>query len=51
MFGDQIAHMISKNQCNLLVSLVFAAQSYFKVHKDVRLNSMHYLKGIKFCGY
>ena len=49
-----IADMISNNKCNpiatelfirdrkLNISLVFILQSYFKVSKDVRLNSTHY---------
>ena len=53
VFDDMIADMINKNKLNSLVtelfirgtklniSLVFITQSYFKVPKDVRLNSTH----------
>ena len=52
VFDDMIAHMIN-NKLNSIVtklfirgrklniSLVFITQSYFKVPKDVRLNSTH----------
>ena len=51
---DMIADMISNKKLNLIltdlfirskklnISLVFITQSYFKVPKDVRLNSMHF---------
>ena len=54
VFDDMIADMINKNKLNSLVtelfirgtklniSLVFITQSYFKVPKDVRLNSTHF---------
>ena len=54
VFDDIIADMISNRKLNLIVtelfikgrkrniSLVFITQSYVKVSKDVRLNSMHY---------
>ena len=53
-FGDMIADMISNNKLNpivtelfirgrkLNISIVFITQSYFKVSKDVRLNSTHF---------
>ena len=53
-FDDLIADMINNNKLNpivtelfirgrkLNISIVFIAQSYFKVPKDVRLNSTHY---------
>ena len=54
-FDDMIADMINNKKINLIVtelfirdrnlniSLVFITQSYFKVPKDVRLNSTHFL--------
>ena len=54
VFDDMIANMISNNKLNpivtelfirgrkLNISIVFIAQSYFKVPKDVRLNSTHF---------
>ena len=54
VFDDMIADMISNNKLNPLVtelfirgrklniSIVFITQSYFKVPKDVRLNSTHF---------
>ena len=54
VFDDMIADMISNKKLNLIVtelftrcrklniSAVFIIQSYFKVPKDVRLNSMHF---------
>ena len=54
-FDDLIAEMINNKKLNLIVtelfirdrklniSLVFITQSYFKVPKDVRLNSTHFL--------
>ena len=54
VFDDMIADMISNNKLNLIVtelfirgrklniSVVFITQSYFKVPKDVRLNSTHF---------
>ena len=54
-FDDLIADMINNKKLNLIVtelfirdrklniSLVFITQSYFKVPKDVRLNSTHFL--------
>ena len=54
IFGDMIADMISNNKLNpivtelfirgrkLNISIVFITQSYFKVSKDVRLNSTHF---------
>ena len=53
IFDDMIADMISNNKLNpivtelfirgrkLNISIVFITQSYFKVPKDVRLNSTH----------
>ena len=54
VFDDMIADMISNNKLNpivtelfirgrkLNISIVFITQSYFKVSKDVRLNSTHF---------
>ena len=54
VFDDIIADMINNNKLNpivtelfirgrkLNISIVFIAQSYFKVPKDVRLNSTHF---------
>ena len=57
VFDDMIADMINNNNNNklnpivtelfirgrkLYISIVFIAQSYFKVPKDVRLNSTHF---------
>ena len=54
IFDDMIADMISNNKLNpivtellirgrkLNISVVFITQSYFKVPKDVRLNSTHF---------
>ena len=54
IFDDMIADMISNKKLNLIlndlfirskklnISLVFITQSYFKVPKDVRLNTMHF---------
>ena len=54
VFDDMIADMIYKKKLNLIVSelflrgrklnisLVFITQSYFKVPKDVRLNTTHF---------
>ena len=54
VFHDMIADMISNNKLNpivtelfirgrkLNISIVFITQSYFKVPKDVRLNSAHF---------
>ena len=54
VFDDMIADMINKKQLNpvvtelfirgrkLNISIVFITQSYFKVPKDVRLNSTHF---------
>ena len=54
MFDDMIADMINNNKLNpivtelfirgrkLNISIVFITQSYFKVPKDVRLNSIHF---------
>ena len=54
VFDDMIADMINNNKLNpvvtelfirgrkLNISLVFITQSYFKVPKDVRLNSTHF---------
>ena len=53
-FDDMIADMINNKKLNsivtklfirgrkLVISLVFITQSYFKVQKDVRLNSTHF---------
>ena len=53
-FDDMIADMINNKKLNsivtklfirgrkLVISLVFITQSYFKVPKDVRLNSTHF---------
>ena len=53
-FNDMIAAMINNKKLNSLItelfirgrklniSLVFITQSYFKVPKDVRLNSTHF---------
>ena len=55
VFDDMIADMINNKKLNpvatelfirgrkLNISIVFIAQSYFKVPKDVRLNSTHFL--------
>ena len=40
VFDNMIADMISNNKSN--ISIVFITQSYFKVPKDVRLNSTHF---------
>ena len=54
IFDDMIADMINNNKLNpivtelfirgrkLNISIVFIIQSYFKVPKDVRLNSIHF---------
>ena len=54
VFDDMIADMINNNKLNSIVtellirgrklniSIVFIAQSYFKLPKDVRLNSTHF---------
>ena len=54
VFGDMIADMIHNKKLNSIVtelfirgrklniSLVFITQSYFKVPKDVRLNTSHF---------
>ena len=54
LFDDMIADMINNKKLNsiitelfirgrkLNISLVFITQSYFKVPKDVRLNSTHF---------
>ena len=54
VFDDMIADMINNNKLNpvvtelfirgrtLNISIVFTTQSYFKVPKDVRLNSTHF---------
>ena len=54
VFDDMIADMISNNKLNpkvtelfirgrkINISIVFITQSYFKVPKDVRLNSTHF---------
>ena len=54
VFDDMIAEMINNNKLNpvvtelfirgrkLNISIVFIMQSYFKVPKDVRLNSTHF---------
>ena len=54
VFDDTIADMINKNKLNSIVtelfirgiklniSLVFITQSYFKVLKEVRLNTTHF---------
>ena len=54
IFDDMIVDMISNNKLNpivtqlfirgrkLNISIVFITQSYFKVPKDVRLNSTHF---------
>ena len=54
IFDDMIAAMINNNKLNprvielfirgnkLNISIVFITQSYFKVSKDVRLNSTHF---------
>ena len=55
IFDDMIADMINNNKLNpvvtelfirarkLDISIVFITQSYFKVPKDVRLDSTHLL--------
>ena len=55
IFDDMIADMINNDKLNpivtelfirgrkLNISIVFITQSYFKVPKDVRLNSAHFL--------
>ena len=40
VFDDMIADMIRNKKIN--ISLVFITQSYFKVPKDVRLNTSHF---------
>ena len=54
IFDDMIADMINNKKLNLIrtelfirgrklnISIVFITQSYFKVQKDVRLNSTHF---------
>ena len=52
IFDDMISDMINNNKLNptglfirgreLNISIVFITQSYFKVPKDVRLNSTHF---------
>ena len=46
VFDDMIADMINNNKLNpgrkLNISIVFIMQSYFKIPKDVRLNSTHF---------
>ena len=54
VFNDMIADMINNNKLNPIVTelfirgrklnifVVFITQSYFKVPKDVRLNSTHF---------
>ena len=52
VFGDMIAHMINNKKLNSTVTFItgrklniyiaFITQSYFKVPKDVRLNSTHF---------
>ena len=54
VFDDMIADMINSNKLNpivtelfirgrkLTISIAFITQSYFKVPKDVRLNSTHF---------
>ena len=54
VFDDMIADMINNNKLNpivtelfirgrkLNISIVFITESYFKVPKDARLNSMHF---------
>ena len=54
VFDEMIAHMINNNKLNpivtelfirgrkLNISIAFITQSYFKVPKDVRLNSTHF---------
>ena len=49
VFDDMIADMINNKKLelfirgrNLNISIVFITQSYFKVPKDVRLNSTHF---------
>ena len=54
VFDDMIADMINNKKLNLVVtelfirgrklniSIAFITQSYFKVSKDVRLNSKHF---------
>ena len=56
IFDNMIADMISNNNLNpivtelfirgrkLNISIVFVTQSYFKVPKDVRLDSTHFFK-------
>ena len=41
MIADMIINTLSSNDRKLNISLVFIPQSYFKVPKDVRLNSTH----------
>ena len=41
VFDDMIADMIN-NKKSIFISIVFITQSYFKVPKDVRLNSKHF---------
>ena len=57
VFDDMIADMIQNKKLNSIVtelfirgsksniSLVFITQSYFKVPKDVRLNTTHFFYG------
>ena len=61
VFDDMIAHMINNKKLNpvvtelfirgrkLNISIVFITQSCFKVPKDVRLNSTHFLHFCTFC--
>ena len=42
VFDDMIADMINNNKLNPIVTEFFITRSYFKVPKDVRLNSTHF---------
>ena len=42
VFDDMIADMINNKRLNRIVTELFITQSYFKVPKDVRLNSTHF---------
>ena len=55
VFDDMIADMINNKKLNaivtelfirgrkLIISIVFVAQPYYKVPKDVRMNTIHFL--------
>ena len=42
VFDDMIADMIHKKKLDSIVTELFITQSYFKVPKDVRVNTTHF---------